>query len=516
MRTPGELVASLRQRGVHIWADAGQVRLRSPKGAIRPDEVAELRACRAQIIEHLDAVQALAALPMLPRASGAFAPLTATQRMPWYRTGMTQPRRRTSSLGLRVRGSARVELLRRSLLSLIERHEPLRTRIVAQGETLLQRIDASGADHIALADLSHLQRSKAERVAREHMQEFIDRPVDFAITALFEACILKLADDDHLLVLSVDQLASDGVSLELLKQELWELYSELSTAGPGTLVQPTLHFADYAAWQQQAHALWRKVHESYWQARLANSARLRWPAAKDSQHEDRRRFVTREAPLGPQLTRDLLRLAQSERTLPALVVLTGFLAAASLWCNERDLTVAMVDSGRYRAELIRMIGCLVNHLHLRVRPMEYATLADLLELTRREFDSACQHRDLDWVPALVPDLSADLLFNWAPAAGTGAESATNELRVGSERLALELVPLRIDEAEVGQIMAHTPFKVMVFCLQSAEEITTYVSGDANCFTAEGVAKFAASLRVCLEALVRQPLARLETLSAYAP
>lgn len=509
MVTSAELVASLHERGVQIWLEDAQLRVRAPPGVVRRHETELLRARRREIIEHLVAAQALAQLPIERAVERDLAPLTATQRLPWYRSSAAAPRRRTSSFALRVHGNLKSEALRQSVKILMERHEVLRTRVATVGDTIVQRIESSGSQQVVVSTVRTSSCAHAEILVRERMEAFINSQTDFAVDPLFAVCILALADDDHFVAVSIDQLIGDGFSLELLKRELWRIYAEVVSGTVADTSRPLLHFADYARWQERAYPLWREVHAPYWKGRLSDIPRLEWPAASEGASEGLRHYITREMVFGSSQLADLLAFARCERVLPALVVLTAFLATTSTWCRQTDLTVAVVDAGRYRAELIDMLGCLVQHLHLRIQVSGDVTLADVMSVARREFVSAAQHRDFDWVASLIPGLAVDLLFNWAPAAGTGVSS--DALQVCEDRLDLDIVPLRIDESEIAEINRHIPYKLILFCQQSDARVQVYLSGDSGCFTVDSLTKFAACLQCCLATLLQKPQSALRAL-----
>ena len=512
MHTPFELIASLRERGVTIWLEGQQIRLRSPKGILLPSELEELRARRDEIIDHLGTCVSLASIPMWPRRVGVTPPLTATQRMPWYSAESRRLRPRSTTFAIRIHGPLQVSTLRRGLEVLQHRHEALRTRIVPGDGVPTMRIEACADYRPTIVDAAQGTLSNAEDAARRCAQEFIDRKLDYSSDPMFGTCLIRLASDDHMLVMSIEHLISDGVSVEILKRELWNVYRAL-TEGRAVELRPVrLQFADYAAWLESAQPLWLSAHGTYWRTRLADIPEPRWPAAPLTSGGRKAPFVTRDASLDAQVSADLLRFAQRNRILPSLVLCTAFVAAASRWCSQPDLTTALVDGGRFRSELIPMVGLLTTHLHLRVKCSEQAPLADLLELVKMEFDNACKHRDFDWVTSLVPGLSVDLAFNWAPAASTGAEELADQ---GGDcaRLRTQLIPLRIEEQEVAAVLSLLPFKLMLFCSQSRDGVTGHLSFDADYFWCSAPDRFVAMFRAVLSTLLEQPTQQLQSVTA---
>jgi len=85
---------------------------------------------------------------------------------------------------------------------------------------------------LEVLNLAAERPSRLELLAARHAQEFIDRRLDYAVDPLFDSCLIKMADDDYLLVVSVDHLITDGLSNEILKRELWDMYRADGTQQP--------------------------------------------------------------------------------------------------------------------------------------------------------------------------------------------------------------------------------------------------------------------------------------------
>ena len=124
-----------------------------------------------------------------------------------------------------------------------------------------------------------------------------------------------------------------------------------------------------------------------------------------------------EVPFGAHLSGLLRAVARKERTSTALVVLTIYIAVMARWCDQTDLLVSFVTDGRYRAELVNMIGDLAYHLHLRIITSSDDTFMSLLRKIIFEYRAAYEHQDFGWVPVVIPECrglftSTDLYFNW--------------------------------------------------------------------------------------------------------
>jgi hypothetical protein len=499
--------------------------MRSPKGVVDSDTMTQLRTRKAEIVEQLVRSQSPVIAPMMPRpsrqSSSCLLPLTCTQLLPWFFADKQQPRIRTLAFAFLIRGDLQFEALRKSVQALLQRHEALRTRIVVLDGVPKQRIEPPAEDfRLDLLDLVETPgdvRSLSDR----HLKEFIHAAVDFSVESLFEVQVIRLAHDEHLLAVSIDHLISDGVSNEILKQELWMLYGQLSKGCKASLPAPPLQFADYAVWQESTYSAWFQTHGHYWLERLAGVPALHWPSDAARLERPQGYFDEYEISVDRQLCAALLRLAQRARTLPALVVLTAYVAAVGRWCKQSDFSVAVVDSGRYSAELIPMVGCLASQLYLRIQRSSDDTLADLLGFVQREFRSSCDHRDFDRVPALVPGFPTELLFNWIPLAERGCEDFANTPSAADMQIkragALEIDPITVslDHRDVSEITTRIPFKLLMAWSQLGSASVARLGYDTRVFTHSRIEEFVRLFQLFLQALDERPLSRIDDINANA-
>jgi non-ribosomal peptide synthetase component F len=194
-------------------------------------------------------------------------------------------------------------------------------------------------------------------------------------------------------------------------------------------------------------------------------------------------------------------LARRERTLLTLVVLAIYVAAMSRWCRQRDLIVAMVEYGRFRQELESMVGWLINHLHLRIQGSESDSFRDLLSRVTHEFHVACEHADFNRVPALMPECSTELLFNWQPRSSSMRSAADGEF--AADGLKVQWFP----------ISKKTPAaRFMTFFSDTAAGITTKVIYRTDLFLASTIERFGDTLRLFAEEFTQRPHARVASIS----
>src|SRR5262249_13793521 len=149
--------------------------------------------------------------------------------------------------------------------------------------------------------------------------------------------LLKLDENEYVLVSVIDHTICDGVSRGILQRDLWTLYAESLTGLPPSLPDVQIQFADFADWQYESRTAWNRKHGDYWRRRLAGAERVRiFPHAEGAGGEvGRMAFL--EMRLGGRTSDMLSELAQQQRTLPPIVAISGYASVLFCWCDSSDL-----------------------------------------------------------------------------------------------------------------------------------------------------------------------------------
>ena len=436
--------------------------------------------------------------PLKSRTRFVEIPVTASQRMPWHHAEVAHTR---SAFGLRISGSLNLEILQRSLNSLVRRHESLRTRIVMTGDRLSQHIDACQEYHLELVDMSDIPGDDARKSIPPPLQEFVNQKIEPSIGPLFDARAFRVAYGEHILVISIDHLITDGISIGILVEELWTLYAQGVNGQSASLPPLSLQFADYALWLENIYPAWKNVHLQYWEKRLSGAPNIRWPTEGSTAERLNVGYGIVRVPIDERLNAGLAEYARRERTLPALVALAIYVVTVSRWCDQTDLTVTLVDHGRHRARLARMLGLLASHLHLRFQLSGNETHRDMLDLVKSDCYCASSHRDFDWVPSLIPQFQSEFLFNWA-AFNTDefARTSSNGL---AGRNKVEWLNLTASEAHAD--LAHVmPYKLLLGCGYQGRDLIANLWYRADLFSNQTIDRLTRNLRFSLESTIYGP------------
>ncbi|MFJ6198027.1 amino acid adenylation domain-containing protein [Micromonospora sp. NPDC092111] len=313
-----------------------------------------------------------------------------------------------AALAWRVDGPLDADRLDRALRHLVDRHESLRTTFPVVDAQPVQRV-AARAD---VAATWHDLRSAPDpyTVAVRLAGAELHRPFDLATGPLFRALVWQLDTADHLLVLAMHHIVSDGWSMGVLVRELGALY-----AGD-TLPDLPVQYADYAGWQRQELAGERLDAElGHWRERLAGLPALEVPTDRPRPAQPSWAGATTEFSLDPELVAGLERLGRAHGATLYMTLLAAFQVLLARWSGQTDFGVGVPVAGRTRPEVENVIGFFVNTLVMRADLAGDPTFTELLGRVRDRALDAYQHQEVPFervVEELRPDrdLSRSPLF----------------------------------------------------------------------------------------------------------
>jgi amino acid adenylation domain-containing protein/thioester reductase-like protein len=311
------------------------------------------------------------------------------------------------SEAVRLHGDLNGTALQAALDTIVERHEALRTSFILVGGEPVQRIAPEARFGLKIVDLERCRAEEQEHEVARWIQEDVVAPFDLSVGPLIRGRLLRLSGVEHVLLITMHHMVSDGWSLEVLNRELGCLYSAYRGRGANPLHPLAIQYVDYARWQQQ------QLQEPEFDAQLKYWTRhLRGAPELLELPTDRPRPPTMSyrggsvgITLGPVLTSKLKGLAKRLNMTLAMVLYTAWSILLSRLSGQADIVVGMPVANRRRPELEALIGFFVNTLAVRVRLDEDPDLQKLLQQVRNSFLEAQTHQDAPFdkvVDALQP------------------------------------------------------------------------------------------------------------------
>lgn len=419
MDRAADVILALRLKGVRIWSEDGRLRYKASNGMITPADLNKLTELKTEILAFIQqASPASTESKLIQRGFTERVPLTFSQKAWWNLLGLGKhPSKKSVFTAVRLQGSLNVPSLRGSFAELVRRHQVLRTTIITVEGTHEQCIHDEHNHALLVVDLTDVAEGEREVLAERLTLELVVEPVDVAVGPLFGGRLIKLRDDDHIMVIAMDHLISDAASMGILLRDLWTLYGQAQQGLPFTLPRLPVQFADYAVWQQKSHPSWIDKHGTYWADRLSGARHVRLFADDEVTKGTGTIFASVPIRFGKALSAGLRDLSRRERTTLATAVLCAYGASALRWCGAMDIVVPFVTMGRTRPELEHVIGFFGCPLFLRLELRENDSFLDLLGRVREEHTSAYEHHDLGeiWAQMPRPEFTCNLSVNWYPA-----------------------------------------------------------------------------------------------------
>ncbi|MGX5797723.1 condensation domain-containing protein, partial [Pseudomonas sp. E2-15] len=307
---------------------------------------------------------------------------------------------------LRLKGRLDTSALQRSFDALVARHESLRTCVQVQADGARQIIQTETRVPIATCEVS-------EADLHAWVDAEIARPFDLQAGPLLRVTLLRLAEDDHVLVLVQHHIVSDGWSMQVMVEELVQLYCAYSQGQVATLPSMPIQYADYAVWQRNWMDAGEKARQlDYWRELLGGEQPvLELPFDHQRPAQQSHRGARLEVPLPAELAVDLKSMAQAHGVTLFMLLLASFQTLLHRYSGQRDIRVGVPIANRNRVETERLIGFFVNTQVLKADIDGQTTVAQLLQQVKQRALDAQAHQDLPFeqlVEALQPERSLSL------------------------------------------------------------------------------------------------------------
>ncbi len=318
----------------------------------------------------------------------------------------------TIALAVRLLGGLDEAALRQALQTVVTRHESLRTTFAdVDGDGRPHQVVAPRATaDLPVTDLTGVPAAERESRAGALAAEAAAAPFDLARGPLLRVRLARLAAEDHVLLVSMHHIISDGWSLGVLVGELGECYRAAVRGEKPDLPELPVQYPDYAVWQREWLEGERLAEEiAHWRSRLAGApALLELPTdrPRPAVQSFRGASVRFHWPVG--LLERLRTLGRDREATLYMVLLAGFNALLARYSGGDDIVVGTPVAGRTRPELEGLIGLFVNTLALRTRLDDDPDFDTLLARVREVCLDAYSHQELPFerlVEALEPERS---------------------------------------------------------------------------------------------------------------
>ncbi|MHA4842638.1 non-ribosomal peptide synthetase [Flavitalea antarctica] len=294
---------------------------------------------------------------------------------------------------LRLKGNLDKSALEKSLGKIVERHESLRTVFLEKEGVAYQSFKKP--EDWKVNFIIGLAYPPESEDLKGIIGELIRKPFNLAMDYMLRADLISLGAEDHMLVVVVHHIASDGWSISILVKEVVELYSAFVEARPTTLVNPEIQYADYANWQRsylQGEVLEKKLN--YWKTKLNGVTALQLPTDYPRPPVWRAHGGSKAFSLEPELSEQLKALSQHQGTTLFMTLLSALNVLLFRYTHQQDICVGTPIANRTRKEVEELIGFFVNTLALRSELNGDTLFTELLQQVRATTLEAYNHQDV--------------------------------------------------------------------------------------------------------------------------
>ena len=444
-----------------------------------------------------------AAVTIPPLAICVVAPLSFAQERFWFLDQFESDRPVYNSCKVeRLVGNLDVAILSQSLELVIARHDVLRAAFPSHDGQPVQQLKQLQETTIPITDLQGA--SATNKTVQELILQECQHPFDLGIGPVFRARLLRLRENEHLLIFTLHQIVFDSRSVAILFHELWSIYEAKLNGKKPVLDELPIQYADFANWQRkhlEGDALRR--HLSYWLQQLRGILPiLDLPTDNPRPPLQSYNGARRAVRMPQEMTRNLKEMAQKRRTTLFVLLLTAFKILLHRYTGAEDLVVGCPVLNRQLPEVEKLIGSFVNTLVIRTPLSSDFAFRQALGLVRQVCLDAYQHQALPFerlIEELQPerDLARNALFQVMFAFQN--ESAPN----------LQLEELRSETVEISTGVSK--FDLTFSLRETEQELVGYVEYRTDLYNYDTIERMVAHYETLLEAVVADPDQSIATL-----
>ncbi|HSK79159.1 MAG TPA: amino acid adenylation domain-containing protein [Thermoanaerobaculia bacterium] len=447
--------------------------------------------------------------PILPVPRDRGLPLSFAQQRLWFLDRLAPDNPFYNMYGaVRLTGALDLDALRGAFREIIRRHEALRTTFHPGDGGPVQVIAPPPAIDVPLIDLEGLaddvRRHELARLSNDEAR----RPFNLARGPLVRAALLRIAAQEHTLLVNLHHIISDGWSMGILFHELATLYGAFCQGAPSPLPELPIQYADFAVWQREWLSGERLAAElDYWRRQLAGIPEsLEMPFDHPRPAVESFRGATETFALPVELARALSALTRRRGATQSMTLLAGFTALLGHFAGREDVAVGMAIANRTRREVEGLIGFFVNTLVLRTDLSGAPGFAQLVGRVRETSLASYAHQDLPF-ERLVEELQPERSLSRNPLI---------QVMCGYQnfpRAEAEVRGLTLSLPEEGKVAGGTAkFDLSLFLFEDGDHLTGALEYNGEIFEAATMLR----LLRCFESLLAAAVADPETPVAFLP
>ncbi len=436
------------------------------------------------------------------RTDRFIAPLTFNQQSLLFLSRLN-PSVSTYNLSdaMRLRGKLNQEAFQQALERIFARHDSLRTTFVEIDGEPKQQISASQSLPLSERDFTQFPKTEREVEALKFLSAEIACPISLE-QSLSKFVLVKLDEQEHILLVMIHHIVSDGSSLGIFWNEFAQLYASYDRQQLPQLAELPIQFGDYAAWSLQQEQDFSQQLQ-YWKKQLAAApALLEIPADRPRPAVQSFQGAQLSNVFSARLQNELKALNKSEGVTMFMTLLAAFNVLLARYTDQDDLVVGAPVAGRTRTETESLIGFFVNTLVLRSDLSGNPTFSELLRRTKETTLDAFSNQDFPF-EKLVAELRPERSLSHNPIFQT-AFALQTETNLSVKITGLELSPFKISAVT-------SKFDLFLSVSETADGLRTTIEYSTDLFDEVTMQRLMQHYQNLLEGIVADPSQHLSDL-----
>ncbi|GAB1541761.1 hypothetical protein NUACC21_44340 [Scytonema sp. NUACC21] len=354
---------------------------------------------------------------IIPKSTeGELATLSFAQQRLWF---LTQLDRNSSTYhvikALQLHGNLNVSVLQQSLDAIVAHHEALRTNFRLLDGNPMQVIEQPRTVELKVIDIKNSPQKSQTAFLQNLLEDEAHRPFNLTSDLMLRACLIQLSPQEHILLLTIHQIAADNWSMNVVLEQLAKLYEAFLYKKLNPLSELPIRYVDFVIWQHQC--LSGKVLEkqlNYWKQKLSNATPvLELPADRPRPAVQTYQGAKEAFVIPHNLSRALYVLSQQEGVTLFMTLLAVYQTLLYRYTGQQDILVGSPVAGRNLPEIEQLIGCFVNTLVLRTAVSGNLSFRELLQRVRSVVMSAYTNQDLP-IDRLIDELQPERSLSYHP------------------------------------------------------------------------------------------------------
>jgi amino acid adenylation domain-containing protein len=405
---------------------------------------------------------------------------------------------------LRLKGPLNVNALEQSLNEIVRRHEALRTTFGMANDGPVQLVHEPRDWKMVFTDLESSPEQQREDIAASLVRQEMETPIDLIQGPLFRTQLLRLAHHDHIFIVTMHHIVSDGWSMQIFIRELAIFYEEFCAGRSPSLPALRLQYADFAARQRQASQGSAFIQQlDYWKSQLAGiSPALELPLDHPRPAHKTSNGAAVPFTLSQELTKEVARLSRREGATLFMTLLAAYYVLLYRYTGQEDVLVGTPIANRNRREIEDLIGFFINNLVLRVKLTAGSTFLEVLRTVREICLEAYSHQDVPF-EKLVEELQPERSLSHSPLFQIVfhlQNVLTDELKLHGLSIGMVDTPITRAKSDLVLTMAEAP--------DGLRGLLTY---NTDLFEAETATRIVAHFQTLLESAVFNPRSQIASL-----